>query len=72
MTRGILALALFCIAALAAGVPGQEEWEEGRRLVGIEDYKRAQKSLEQAVRKNPGNSKFHFWLGVAMGEGPKA
>ena len=67
MTRGILALALFCIAALAAGVPGQEEWEEGRRLVGIEDYKRAQKSLEQAVRKNPGNSKFHFWLGVAMG-----
>lgn len=67
MIRGSMALALFCIAALAAGGPGQEDWEEGRRLFGIEDYKRAQKSLEQAVRKNPGSSKFHFWLGVAMG-----
>ena len=67
MARGSIALALFCIAALAAGVPGQEEWEEGRRLIGIEDYKRAQKSLEHAVRKNPGSSKFHFWLGIAMG-----
>ncbi len=62
-----LAVALFCIAALGASEPGREDWEEGRRLCGIEDYKRAQKSLERAVSKDPGNSTYHFWLGVAMG-----
>ena len=67
MYRWNLALALVFMASLAAGVPGQADWEEGRRLLGIEDYKGAQKSLEQAVRKNPGSSNFHFWLGVAMG-----
>ena len=67
MVRGSLALMLTCAAVFAAGEPGRQDWEEGRRLVGIEDYKRAQKSLEQAVRKNPGSSKFHFWLGIAMG-----
>ena len=67
MSRGKLVLALVCMVCLAAGVPGQEDWEEGRRLLGAEDYKRAQEALEQAVRKNSGSSKFHFWLGVAMG-----
>ena len=67
MARGSLALALFCIATLAAGEPGREDWEEGRRLCGVEDYKGAQKSLERAVSKDPGNSTYHFWLGVAMG-----
>ena len=62
-----MALALFCIAALAAGEPGREDWEEGRRLYGIEDYKRAQKSLERAVSKDPGSSTYHYWLGLAMG-----
>ena len=71
MSKAKLVLVLVCIACLAAGVPGQEDWEEGRRLLGAEDYKRAQKALEQAVRKNPGSSKFHFWLGVAMGRRPE-
>lgn len=67
MVRGGMALALFCIAALAAGEPGSEDWAEGRRLFGIEDYKAAQKSLEQAVRKNPASSTYHYWLGLAIG-----
>ena len=67
IARGNFALALFCIAALAAGEPGREDWEEGRRLYGIEDYKRAQKSLERAVSKDPGSSTYHYWLGLAMG-----
>lgn len=67
MIRGSMALTLFCIAALAAGEPGQENWEEGRRLFGIEDYKAAQKSLEKAVRKNPASSTYHYWLGLAIG-----
>lgn len=62
-----MALALFCVAALAAGEPGRDEWEEGRRLFGVEDYKAAQKSLEQAVRKNPASSTYHYWLGLAIG-----
>lgn len=67
MVRGCMALALFCIAALAAGEPGSEDWQEGRRLFGIEDYKAAEKSLEQAVRKNPASSTYHYWLGLAIG-----
>lgn len=61
------ALALFCITALAAGEPGREDWDEGRRLFGTEDYKRAQKSFERAVNKNPQNSTYHYWLGLAIG-----
>ena len=67
MVRGCMALALFCVAALAAGEPGRDEWEEGRRLFGLEDYKAAQKSLEQAVRKNPASSTYQYWLGLAIG-----
>lgn len=67
MVRGSMVLALFCIAALAAGEPGREDWEEGCRRFGIEDYKGAQKSLEQAVRRNPASSTYHYWLGLAMG-----
>ena len=67
MVRGGMALVLCCIAVLAAGEPGREDWEEGRRLFAIEDYKAAQKSLEQAVRKNPASSTYHYWLGLAIG-----
>ena len=67
MVNGILALALFCIVAPAAGEPGREDWDEGRRLFGIEDYKRAQKSFERAVKKNPQSSTYHYWLGLAIG-----
>ena len=61
------ALALFCITALAAGEPGREDWDEGHRLYGIEDYKRAQKSFERAVKKNPQSSTYHYWLGLTIG-----
>ena len=67
MVRGSIAIALVCIAALAAGDPGREDWEEGRRLYAIEDYKRAQKSFERAVSKNPQSSSYHYWLGLAIG-----
>ena len=72
MVRGCMALALFCVAALAAGEPGRDEWEEGRRLFGVEDYKAAQKSLEQAVRRNPASSKYQYWLGLAIGRRAEA
>ena len=72
MVRGCMALALFCVAALAAGEPGRDEWEEGRRLFGVEDYKAAQKSLEQAVRKNPASSTYQYWLGLAIGRRAEA
>ena len=67
MARAIGALAFVCVAALAAGEPGSADWDKGRRLFGIEDYKAAQKSLEQAVRKNPASSTYHYWLGLAIG-----
>lgn len=67
MVRGSLALTLTCAAVLAAGEPGRQDWEEGRRLYGIEDYKRAQKSFERAVTKNPRSSTYNYWLGLAIG-----
>ena len=67
MARGIMAFALVCIAALAGGEPGREEWEEGRRFYWIEDYKRAQKAFERAVSRNPDSSTYNLWLGAAIG-----
>ena len=62
-----MAFVLVCVAALFAGDPGLEDWEEGQRLFGIEEYKRAQESFERALSKNPLSSTYNFWLGLAMG-----
>ena len=64
---GTLAFVLVCVAALFADNPGLEDWEEGRRLFGIEEYRRAQESFERALSKNPLSSTYNFWLGLAIG-----
>ena len=64
---GTLALALVCISVLFAAGPGLEDWEEGRRLLGVEEYKRAQESFERALSKDPLSSTYNFWLGLAIG-----
>ena len=62
-----MAFVLVCVVALFAGNPGLEDWEEGRRLFGIEEYRRAQESFERALSKNPLSSTYNFWLGLAIG-----
>lgn len=67
MVRGTLALVLVCVASLFGSEPGLKDWEEGRQLFGIEEYKRAQEAFERAVNKNPLSSTYNFWLGLAIG-----
>jgi tetratricopeptide (TPR) repeat protein len=41
--------------------------EQGKKLYGKEDYKRASEMFEEAVKLSPDTSAYHYWLGLAYG-----
>jgi tetratricopeptide (TPR) repeat protein len=41
--------------------------EQGKKLYGKEDYKRASEIFEEAVKLSPDTSAYHYWLGLAYG-----
>ena len=60
-------LAALCIASGHAGNFGVEAFEEGTRLYAAEEYRGAQESFQEAVRRDPENSRYNLWLGLALG-----
>ena len=67
MTTRILWLAVLFGAVVFAKGLGAKDWEEGVRFYRAEDYPRAKSFFERAVELDPENSKYHFWLGLAIG-----
>ena len=63
MTRRILATLLL----LGGAVLAQPGWQEGLQYYADEDYERAQRSFEKALREDPESSKLHLWVGLAAG-----
>ena len=63
MPRRILAALLLLGGAALA----QQGWQEGLRHYAAEDYARAQRSFEKALRDDPQSSELHLWVGLAAG-----
>ena len=63
----ILVLAATCLGSGHAANLGLEKFEEGSRLYSAEEFRQAQKSFEEAVSQDPGNSDYNLWLGLALG-----
>ncbi len=73
MNRPSPALAFLFVLFLLVPGPSQAAdaaataYENGIERYMAEDYKKAQKAFEQAVRADPGNADYHVWLGRAYG-----
>ena len=67
MTTRILLLATLFGAVACANGPSEQDWKEGIRSYRAEDYRHAETLFERAVERAPDNSKYHLWLGLAIG-----
>lgn len=67
MTTRILLLATLFGAVACANGPSEQDWKEGIRSYLAEDYRHAETLFERAVERAPDNSKYHLWLGLAIG-----
>ncbi len=67
MTNRFLPLLLLCAVAHATDRPGMADWERGVALYRDEEYRKAQDLFKQAVSEDPDSSRFHLWLGLAIG-----
>ena len=64
----LLALLLLAGAvSQAAGDPGAADFAHGVDFYRTEDYRQAQSSFERAAARDPGNSKYRLWVGLAIG-----
>jgi Tfp pilus assembly protein PilF len=62
-----IAAAALVAASLLAATPDQL-FTSGKDALAHDDWDKAAGLFEQAVKANPGNARYHFWLGRAYGE----
>lgn len=66
VSRFVAALAV-CATLVASGGSGSEVWQRGVELYAAEGFREAQEQFERAIVLESGNSKYHLWLGLAIG-----
>lgn len=67
MARRLAALLAICTTLLASGRPGSADWERGIEFYMAEEYREAQDQFERAASRDPENSEYQLWLGLAIG-----
>lgn len=66
VSRFVAPLAV-CATLVASGGPGGEVWQRGVEFYAAEGFREAQEQFERAIVLESGNSKYHLWLGLAIG-----